>query len=310
MPGMDGLAATRAIRAREQQDGTPPLPIVAMTASVLAAHREAAANAGMDGFASKPVDWHTLSHEIARVLKLAPLASASAPSEAARQRVLNQKAGLQRWADQEDAYHQALHRFVADYSTTAATLAKLLGGDSDSDTRPAGTQLTELRLAEAQAWCHKARGVAANVGLEQLAATLAQIERLCGSPQRDGEQTSSTLQTELAQAQRTLAAQLDAALSAIHALAPPRGKWLEAPTPAPAFDLAVARHKSAALLPFLQRGALNDAALTALTAALTGAPPELAQQLSAVQDALNDFDFPQAQAALQTLQASLSTENP
>jgi hypothetical protein len=117
------------------------------------------------------------------------------------------------------------------------------------------------------------------------------------------------LKTELAQAQRTLASQLDAALSAIHALAPPRGARLEAP-PAAVFDLAVARQKSAALLPFLQRGALNDAALAALRAALTGAPPHLAQQLSAVQDALDDFDFPQAHAALQALQASLSTEIP
>jgi PAS domain S-box-containing protein len=295
MPLMDGLAATRAIRAREQQHDAPVQPIVAMTASVLAAHREAAAAAGMNGFASKPVDWHALSHEIAKVLKLAPVPSAPPPSEAPRQRVLNNKAGLSRWADDESAYHQALHRFVADYSTAAATLAKLL-----SDT-------SELRLAEAQAWCHKVRGVAANIGLEQMAATLAQLEKLCGSPQRGGD---GTLQTELAQSQRTLAAQLDAALSAIHALAPPRGSRLEAPPPAAVFDLAIARQKAAALLPSLQKGALNDAALSALQAALTGAPSALAQQLNAVLDALNDFDFPQAHAALQALQASLSTEIP
>ncbi|SDG23056.1 MULTISPECIES: MHYT domain-containing protein [unclassified Duganella] len=296
MPLMDGLAATRAIRAREQQGGTAQLPVVAMTASVLAAHREAAATAGMNGFASKPVDWHALSHEIAKVLKLAPVPTAPPPAEAPRQRVLNNKAGLSRWGDDETTYQQALHRFVTDYSTAAATLAKLLA------------DLSELRLAEAQAWCHKVRGVAANIGLEQLTATLAQIEKLCGSPQRDG----GTLQTELAQAQRTLAAQLDAALSAIHALAPPRGSGsrLEAPPPAAVFDLAIARHKAAALLPSLQKGALNDAALTALQAALTGAPPDLTQQLSAVLDALNDFDFPQAHAALQALQASLTTENP
>jgi HPt (histidine-containing phosphotransfer) domain-containing protein len=46
------------------------------------------------------------------------------------------------------------------------------------------------------------RGVAANIGLEQLTATLAQLEKLCGSPQRDGAGSiSSALQTELAQAQ-------------------------------------------------------------------------------------------------------------
>jgi len=322
MPLMDGLAATRAIRARERQSGAARLPIVAMTASVLAAHREASVAAGMDGFASKPVDWHMLSHEIAKVLKLAPLPSAPPPAEAPRYRVLNQKAGLQRWGESEAAYHQALSRFMADYGAAAATLAKLLDNAS------------EVRLAEAQAWCHKVRGVAANVGLEQLAATLAQLEKLCGSPQRNGGtapgsdtqagegQTARaagdalggipvSLQAELAQAQRTLASQLDAAMSAIHALAPPRGADVrrEAP-PAAAFDPAVARQKSTALLPSLQRGALNDADLTALAAALTGAPPALAQQLGAVQDALNDFDFPQAHAALQALLASLTTEYP
>jgi PAS domain S-box-containing protein len=314
MPHMDGLEATRAIRAREQAIGAARLPIVAMTASVLAAHREAAATAGMDGFASKPVDWHALSHEIAQVLKLPPLASAPPPSEAPRQRVLNQKAGLQRWGDQEAAYHQALHRFVADYSTAAATLAKLL------------SELSVVRLAEAHAWCHKVRGVAANIGLEQLAATLAQLEKLCGSPQRDSAMElvadqppgvavapnplAVALRTELAQAQRTLASLVVGAVSAIHALAPPRGTRLIAPDTPAAFNQAVARQKSAALLPFLQRGALNDASLVSLSAALTGAPPALAQQLSAVQDALNDFDFPQAHAALQALLDSLSTEAP
>ncbi|MYM71190.1 PAS domain S-box protein [Duganella sp. FT134W] len=333
MPLMDGLAATRTIRAREQRTGDRRLPIVAMTASVLTAHREAAALAGMDGFASKPVDWHALSHEIAKVLNLPALASAPPPAEAPRQRVLNQKAGLQRWGDEEAAYHQALHRFVADYSSAAATLARLLADSS------------EARLAEAQAWSHQVRGVAANIGLEQLSATLAQIEKLCGSPLRDGSGDAAgdgagdgvvasagaaatprrratdlqdqavrgisvALKTELAQTQRTLAGQLDAALSAIHALAPPRGARLAAPPPAAVFDLSIARQKSAALLPALQRGALNDAALSALQAALTGAPPHLVQPLNAVLDALNDFDFPQAYAALQALQASLSTETP
>src|SRR5471032_2080622 len=116
MPQMDGLAATRAIRAAEQAAGQPPLPIIAMTASVLEAHREASDAAGMDGFASKPVDWHALSHEIARVLKLAPVDIAPAVQEASRQRVLNQKTALQRWSGQEAAYHQALHRFTLDYS--------------------------------------------------------------------------------------------------------------------------------------------------------------------------------------------------
>jgi CheY-like chemotaxis protein/anti-sigma regulatory factor (Ser/Thr protein kinase) len=53
MPGMDGLAATRAIRAR--REGRQP-PILAMTANAFAEDREACLLAGMDDHVAKPVD--------------------------------------------------------------------------------------------------------------------------------------------------------------------------------------------------------------------------------------------------------------
>jgi PAS domain S-box-containing protein len=303
MPLMDGLAATRVIRARELASGANALPIVAMTASVLAAHREAASTAGMQGFASKPVDWHSLSHEIARVLKLPVLEYASPAADAPmRQRVLNLKAGLRRWSEQEKVYHQALNRFAADYGAAATTLGKMLGASS------------ETRLEDAGAWCHKVRGVAANLGLEQLTATLAQLEKLCGSPQRD----DGTLNTELTQGQRMLTAQLDAALSAIHAATTGDvataavggvGDQAAVASAGPAYDAVAARQKASALLPSLQRGALDDARLTALTSSLAGAPAAQTQQLAALHTALNDFDFPLAQGTLQELLASLATEN-
>ena len=78
MPQVDGLAATRIIRAEAQCSGRARVPVVAMTASVLEAHRKASTAAGMDGFASKPVDWYALSHEIARVLGLETAAAIAA----------------------------------------------------------------------------------------------------------------------------------------------------------------------------------------------------------------------------------------
>ncbi len=53
MPVMDGLAATQLIRAELPADRQPR--IVAMTANVLVADQKAAADAGMDGYLSKPV---------------------------------------------------------------------------------------------------------------------------------------------------------------------------------------------------------------------------------------------------------------
>jgi len=329
MPLMDGLAATRAIRARERErarvvgmggvahdDGTGPaprVPIVAMTASVLAAHRQATTDAGMDGFASKPVDWFALSHEIAQVLHLPPMEHGAAAETPARQRVLNHKAGLQRWAGKEAVYQHALGRFAADYNDGSATLATLLGGAASS------------RLTDAQAWCHRMRGVAANLGLEQLAATLAQIEKLCGAPPRDAD---VPLDAELSQLQRQLATQLEAALGAIHAMqaittrreaanartrdddgdATDDGSGDATPSAPAAFDPAPARAHAEKLQSSLKRGALDDAALAALVASLAGAPAAPAKQLAALHGALDDFDFPLAASTLEVLLDSLSAQ--
>ena len=56
MPGIDGLEATRRIRAAEADDGTARTPIVALTANAFAEDREACLAAGMDGFLVKPLD--------------------------------------------------------------------------------------------------------------------------------------------------------------------------------------------------------------------------------------------------------------
>ena len=53
MPEMEGIEATRITRASE---GFRDLPIVAMTANVFEADREACVEAGMIDFVAKPVD--------------------------------------------------------------------------------------------------------------------------------------------------------------------------------------------------------------------------------------------------------------
>jgi signal transduction histidine kinase/CheY-like chemotaxis protein len=61
MPGMDGLEATRRIRALEAEHDSARTPIVALTANVSAEDRDACLDAGMDGFLVKPLDRERLA---------------------------------------------------------------------------------------------------------------------------------------------------------------------------------------------------------------------------------------------------------
>ncbi len=56
MAVMDGLEATRQIRAQEKKEGLPHLPIIGMTAYALAGDRQRCLDVGMDEYISKPFD--------------------------------------------------------------------------------------------------------------------------------------------------------------------------------------------------------------------------------------------------------------
>jgi signal transduction histidine kinase/ActR/RegA family two-component response regulator len=69
MPDMDGLSATRAIRAREATGASRKhLTIVALTASVLPGDRQACERAGMDDFLAKPFSYDELMAIVQRWL--------------------------------------------------------------------------------------------------------------------------------------------------------------------------------------------------------------------------------------------------
>ena len=61
MAGIDGLEATRRIRAAETGHRRRRTPIVALTANAFPEHREACLAAGMDGFLTKPLDREKLA---------------------------------------------------------------------------------------------------------------------------------------------------------------------------------------------------------------------------------------------------------
>ncbi len=66
LPGRDGYQLTREFKAMpELQD----IPIVALTANVMDIHRKKIADAGCDGFISKPIDVDRLPQQVRQFLK-------------------------------------------------------------------------------------------------------------------------------------------------------------------------------------------------------------------------------------------------
>ena len=66
MPVMDGLAAARVMRERQQRGELPAFPIVALTAHAMDADAEACRAAGMNSYLTKPLMLESLRDELAR----------------------------------------------------------------------------------------------------------------------------------------------------------------------------------------------------------------------------------------------------
>jgi PAS domain S-box-containing protein len=159
MPVMDGLSACRAIRELEARRGSARTPVIALSASVLDEDRTAALDAGMDGFACKPLNLEALTREIARVTGCAPLGVLHdlVGSEAAMDddACLDATAGARRWGGR-GSWMDALRRFAQ-----------------------AQTSLEDGLNAEAQkATAHRLRGAAANLGLPRLTRAAGVVEDL------------------------------------------------------------------------------------------------------------------------------------
>jgi CheY-like chemotaxis protein/HPt (histidine-containing phosphotransfer) domain-containing protein len=75
MPVMDGLTATRTIRAWEQAHHRRPTPIIALTASALKGDREMCLAAGCTAFLTKPIKQEVLLQAIREHSLAAPLLS-------------------------------------------------------------------------------------------------------------------------------------------------------------------------------------------------------------------------------------------
>ena len=142
MPVMDGIAATRAIRARE--NGGRHTPIIALTANAMSGDRERCIEAGMDDYVSKPIEAEALVAALLRVTagnapaeSVAGAATATAPVTAA---VYSRAEALERAGGDAELLAQIVAIFLEETPALVAQLGEFLDrGDHDNAFRAAHT---------------------------------------------------------------------------------------------------------------------------------------------------------------------------
>ena len=159
MPGLDGLQATRQLRAQPATAGTP---IVAMTANAYAEYRAACLAAGMNDHLTKPVDPPALYDVLLRWLgrSAALHASAAAPPPSA---ALDMRRGLAFFAGNQAVYQSALRHFAVLYADGVPSLDAWLAA-------PTAAALDLLRRD-----LHSVGGASAVIGAQAVADMAASI---------------------------------------------------------------------------------------------------------------------------------------
>ena len=217
MPEMDGLAASRAIRALEDRR-IALVPIVAMTAHAGSEDRRRSLEAGMNEHLTKPIDPTALGRKMLRWLPgecaVSVGAAALVPSAAAVASLLpmtepeaegltagfDLAAGLRRVGGRSELYAQLAQKFLVQARGASKRM---------------GTWLREGDMLQAQRHAHDMKGVAATLGLVRLAASSSELEQAL----RAGELPTKAVATAWQQAIGASEGQLERAIAEL-SLAP------------------------------------------------------------------------------------------
>ena len=157
MPEMDGLTATRQIRAL---DGAPArLPILGMTAHAMPGDEEACREAGMDLYLTKPIDRVAFLAAVGRLLARTGVpAAGAAPVEP----MIDLAQVEEIWGELDPAsYREVVGVFLGELEQRLAGLQQAVSVD---DRRAIGRH------------AHALKGAAANVGGRPLSAAAADLE--------------------------------------------------------------------------------------------------------------------------------------
>jgi CheY-like chemotaxis protein/HPt (histidine-containing phosphotransfer) domain-containing protein len=167
MPGMDGFTATRLVRA---QPHLQKVPIIAMTAHVMADEVQRCLEAGMNDHVSKPIDPEALFATLARLTRTQPREAVNLTSRstgAVDEIVLPElagvhvAAGLERTAGNKRLYRDLLAQFAARHESMGSRIKEALeSGDHN----------------QAERLAHSLKGVAGNLGINQIFVLAGTLE--------------------------------------------------------------------------------------------------------------------------------------
>jgi signal transduction histidine kinase/CheY-like chemotaxis protein len=196
MPGMSGLEATAAIRAREQTTGRH-LPIVALTASAIKGDREQCLEAGMDGYVTKPIRRKELFDAIAAAVGSSAPSSASVADERGAEDVFDEAAALDRVEGDRDILRELVELFLADAPRLLARVREALDRHDRS----------VLTLA-----AHSLKGSTGVFGAHGAARAAAQVEQVGGAGTWDkAGEAVAILEREMARLSTALTTRMEEA---------------------------------------------------------------------------------------------------
>ena len=160
MPGMDGLQATRLIRADPALAG---LPVIAMTAHAFARDRDQSRAAGMNDHVSKPFEPAQLFEVMLRWLQpvaghAAATASAAATAIASTGPIVDFELGLRRCLGRPELYRKVLGRYLKQRAAGANEIrAALQSGELEAGARAAHTLVSTASMLGVSALAELAR---------------------------------------------------------------------------------------------------------------------------------------------------------
>ena len=263
MPVLDGLTAARQRREYEKANGLKATPIIALTASVLAQDKKSASEAGMEGFANKPIDFPVLCNEIARVLGIqgSALAMRAEPKEAL---LIDWSRGESLWGSKHKLVKE-INRFCSDINGVRETFESL----------------TEQQyFTELKALVHRFKGVAGNLGLIKIMQVCKAIEQGCYDKVAPADSVAELYSLVLA-VQSAVASEQDSAMEQF---------------------AVIDSQELRAILERITRSVENNRVEEAELALLGGYQnSRFANDIQSILDAIEDFEFEQAITLLSAL---------